>query len=288
MYLTIFTPAYNRAGTLIRLYDSLLQQTNRNFEWLIVDDGSVDNTRKLVDKWIEEEYIPIRYYYQKNAGKMAAHNKGVELANGELFLCVDSDDLLTCNCVDRIINTWSDISGKAIGILAYKKQLNGESTTTIKDKRLKFSTLKDAYDYHGLSGDTMLVFDSKIIKKYRFPSFQGEKFIPEGYLYDLLDQEGKLFFLHEPLYICEYQQDGYTKNIASLLKNNPCGYMAFINQRLRRDIRFKHRFLDTIRYIAMAIATGEKNIIRSSVYPRYAVLAYPMGVLFYLKRYKKI
>ena len=286
--MTIFTPTYNRDNTLARLYKSLVNQTNKNFEWLIIDDGSVDNTKELVNKWINEKYITIRYYYQQNAGKMAAHNKGVKLAHGELFLCVDSDDLLVDNCVEKIINVWSSVADKAIGILAYKKQLNGKIATAINDKELKFSTLKDAYDYHGLSGDTMLVYDLKIIKKCSFPSFPDEKFVPEGYLYDLLDQEGKLFFLHEPLYICEYQEDGYTSNIARLLKNNPCGYMAFINQRLKIDIKFKHRFLDTVRYIAMSIAIGKKNIIKNSIYPRYAVIAYPAGFYFYLKRYKNI
>ena len=89
MKLTIFTPTYNRAQTLPRLYDSLKRQTNKNFVWLIVDDGSEDNTKSLVDAWTEEKLMEIKYIYQQNSGKMQAHNCGVDNTETELFLCVD-------------------------------------------------------------------------------------------------------------------------------------------------------------------------------------------------------
>ena len=90
--MTVFTPTYNRAYILPKLYDSLCQQTVKSFEWLIVDDGSVDNTQELVEKWIEEKKIEIRYFKQANGGKQRAHNLGVEKSKEEIFVCVDSDD----------------------------------------------------------------------------------------------------------------------------------------------------------------------------------------------------
>lgn len=288
MKITIFTPTYNRVDTIRRLYDSLCRQSSKEFEWLIVDDGSKDDTKKMVNQWIVENKIIINYYYQKNSGKMVAHNRGVKLAQGELFVCVDSDDILSDNAIERTIMEWEKHKKNCIGILAYKVQLNGKPSTILKNTSFEYSTLKNAYDYYGLSGDTMLIFRTDILSKYQFPVFSGEKFVPEGYLYDLLDQEGKLYFLREKLYICEYQENGYTSNMAKLLKNNPQGYFVYINQRLKLDKTGKQKFLDSIRYDAMAIAQKKKHIIATAVYPFWSFVAYLPGVLFYYKRYKNI
>lgn len=118
--ITIFTPTYNRANTLPRLYHSLCNENYQNFIWLIVDDGSTDNTRNLIDKWKGENRIPIKYYYQKNQGKAAAHNIGVQNAKTELFVCTDSDDWLKRNATERIEKIWNDkrSDGNLIGLLA--------------------------------------------------------------------------------------------------------------------------------------------------------------------------
>src|SRR5699024_7599204 len=112
MTLTIFTPTYNRAYILPKLYNSLVEQSNKDFVWLIVDDGSTDNTKKLVFTWIRENKISIKYYYQKNQGKSIAHNKGVKETDTELFSCVDSDDYLTKDCVEVVMNTWNNNTKK--------------------------------------------------------------------------------------------------------------------------------------------------------------------------------
>lgn len=288
MLITIFTPSYNRAHTLGRLYESLLRQTNKNFCWLIVDDGSTDNTEELVGKWLKERKIEIRYYKQDNQGKSMAHNKGVELTETELFVCVDSDDHLADDAVVAIENCWKRAKESDVGILAFKKTEETSVTSIQHGGENVRTTLKNAYDNLGLVGDTMLVYRTSIIKKYSFPHFEGEKFVPESYLYDLIDQEGSLILFEKPLYICEYLSDGYTSNMAKLLKNNPQGYLAYINQRLKIDKTVKEKFLDSIRYIAMAIANRNKAIITKAVYPIYALVAYPCGVLFYYKRYKNV
>ena len=112
MLLTVCTPTYNRAHTLPRLYESLVRQTSQDFEWLVVDDGSTDNTRELVDGWVAEGRIRIRYVYKENGGKPSAHNLGVRLAAGELFFCVDSDDYLTDNAVELILSAWENADRK--------------------------------------------------------------------------------------------------------------------------------------------------------------------------------
>lgn len=285
--ITVFTPSYNRANTLPRLYKSLLRQTNKSVCWLIVDDGSVDNTENLVKSWIAENKMEIQYYKQENQGKSMAHNRGVELTQTELFVCVDSDDYLMDNAVEEITQCWQNMQQTDVGILAFKTS-EDKPVTKIKYGGSGIrTTLKNAYQHLGLVGDTMLVFRTKTIQKYSFPYFKGEKFVPEGYLYDRIDQDGNLILLEKKLYVCEYLDDGYTSNMAKLLKNNPCGYLAFIKQRLRFDKTVKEKFLDSIRYVAMAKVHNEP-IIRNAVYPLYAIIAYPMGILFYNRRYKKV
>ena len=286
MFLTIFTPTYNRANTLEILYLSLCRQTNKDFYWLIIDDGSTDNTEQLIKQWIEDNKIIIHYHKQENRGKSMAHNKGVELSDSELFVCVDSDDYLTDDAVEIISKVWKKSEKNDVGILAFKRTENKAITKLSSTPKNIHTTLKNAYDNLGLTGDTMLVFKTEVIKKYSFPDIKGEKFVPEAYLYDLIDQDGKLILIQKPLYVCEYRQDGYTDNMAKLLKNNPKGYIAYINQRLRFDKTIKEKFLDSIRYIGIAMVLDNYSIIGNAVYPLITLAAYPLGILFYLKRYK--
>lgn len=285
--ITIFTPTFNRAYILPRLYNSLKMQTSGNFLWLIVDDGSSDDTEELVNTWLKEGLVEIQYAKQKNQGKSIAHNSGVELTATELFTCVDSDDFLVANAVESVLEYWREKSDKnVVGMLAFKQYSDGRTLTTMTSVCIK-STLYDAYAKHKLHGDTMLIFRSEIIKKYNFPSFPGEKFVPEAYLYDLIDQEGQLIILKEALYCCEYLEDGYSQNMAKLLKQNPKGYIAYIKQRLKFDKGIKQKVLDTIRYISICIASHQRAYISNSVFPIITILMWPIGYLFYLVRYSK-
>lgn len=283
---TVFTPAYNRGYTLGRLYKSLIKQTDNRFCWIVVDDGSTDDTKELVSTWIKENKIDIQYFRQENQGKPSAHNKGVELSKSELFTCVDSDNYLKDNAIEEIITTWHNHPDDCIGILGYIEREKEGVLTSCSDDAISKGTLRYLYD-HGLSGDTILVYKTEVLKKYSFPKFKDEKFIPEAYLYDLLDREGKLMLLRKSLYVCEYLPDGYTAGMARLLFRNPEGYFCYINQRLKFDVSIKQRLADSIRYDAMAIAHSRKRIIRDAVYPLYALMAYPAGWIFYKKRYAR-
>lgn len=291
--ITVFTPTYNRSKELKRLYASLKIQMNKSFVWLIVDDGSSDDTAELVEKWKTESAFEIQYFKQENQGKSMAHNKGVELTRTELFTCVDSDDFLKENAIEEIEKCWKHATENNVGILAFKgeelKSVTKLERRPIGENGYVNSTLKNAYDHLGLKGDTMLIFKTNVIQKYKFPHFEGEKFVPEAYLYDLIDQDGKLMILEKTIYMCEYLEDGYTKNMAALLKRNPKGYEAYIRQRLKLDIEMKNKFLDTIRFVAiMLIDKKNKKIIRNSEYPVLTFLAYPLGILFYRLRYKNV
>ena len=288
--LTIFTPTYNRAHILGRLYESLKRQNCGDFCWLIVDDGSVDNTNDLVKQWQAENKVSISYHRQENTGKSQAHNKGVALTQTELFVCVDSDDYLTCDAVSEIKDIWKNGRDSDTGILCGKKTENQEVTIFPKKGLLKESraTLRDAYDKYGLLGDTMLVFRTSTIKRFSFPKFDGEKFVPEAYLYDLIDQCGSLIVYDKYLYVCEYQQDGYTHNMARLLATNPHGYLAFIRQRISLDSSFTCIFWDTVRYISMALVLmSTTQSIKNSQYPIIALLALLPGFILYKIKFQQ-
>ena len=279
-FLTVFTPTYNRKERIRTLYDSLRRQVCKEFVWLIVDDGSSDGTGEYIAKIRETAPFAIEYFFQTNSGKSSAHNKGVELTRTPLFTCVDSDDYLIPDCVGLIKEKWKYKGDCDVGILAFCSQTKMPDT-----KRVVRTTLKNAYDHLRLRGDTMLVYETRRIRRYRFPSFPGEKFVPENYLYDLLDQDGTLLLLPDVLYVAEYFPDGYTHCMSRVIKNNPFGYIAYIEQRLRFDKGLKNRFLDMIRYIAI-LRVVKKSVFSKQANKALAFFAYPFGVLLYLKKYR--
>lgn len=285
-FLTIFTPTFNRGYVLKRLYDSLCNQTDKGFEWIIVDDGSKDNTEELVQSWILENKIHIRYLYQKNSGKSQAHNLGVSQSNKEFFTCVDSDDFLTINAVEelkKICNKAKNMS--VIGIVCKRGDLRGKSITSWK-VGLSRETFFRAQKKYALTGDTMLIWKTKVLKTVEFPLFVGEKFIPEGYLYDRLSQIGECLFVDKVLYKCEYLPDGYTASMRQVNTHNPHGYQAYIQQRLRMDFCLRDKFLDSVRYVAIKCVIGDGKFIQDAVYPFITILALIPGYVFFLKSYK--
>ena len=228
--LTIFTPTYNRAYILPQLYDSLTKQTNRNFEWLIVDDGSSDNTEEIVNAWVSENLIQIRYIKQENGGKMKAHNTGAQNTDCELFFCVDSDDYIVETAVDTILNKWGSLNADEKKSLAGMVGYRGISTNTPIGHEFPVNVERDSlggFYKKGLTGDTSLIFRTDIIKQFPFPIIANEKFITEAYVYDQIDRTYQLYAIPKILTICEYRDDGLTQNLFKVTFHNPCGYVAY-------------------------------------------------------------
>lgn len=254
MTLTIFTPTYNRGYILPELYKSLCNQTSQCFKWLIVDDGSSDNTRELVKSWITENKISITYIYQKNQGKMQAHNTGVLSCDTDLFLCVDSDDYITENTVDDIINIDSDLilHEDIAGIISYRGSSGNEVIGTEFPNDIIVSKLNNLYKY-GFKGDTTIILKTKILKGNLFPRIDGEKFITESYIYDKIDIKYSYILLRKIHIVCKYRDDGYTKNILTLMNENPIGFMLYYHQRAQfeKNIFLKIKYL--IQYLSYAL-----------------------------------
>lgn len=219
--LTVFTPAYNRAYVLPQLYKSLCRQTCRDFEWLVVDDGSTDGTADLVRGYIAEGRVDIRLIVQPNGGKHRAINRGVAEARGELFFIVDSDDFLLPNAVDWIIRksneiidvkSFAGISGLRVDPDGHK--IGGDSNFhEIDSDAISIRTV------HHVNGDLAEIYKTEILRRFPFPDIDGEKFCSEGLIWNRIAMNGfKLRYCYEPLYVCEYLDDGLTAG------RNKCRY----------------------------------------------------------------
>ena len=224
MKLTIFTPTYNRAHMLPQLFESLVNQSNRDFVWLIVDDGSTDNTRQLVEKFRETTPFKIVYVFQENAGKHAAHNTGVENCTTELFFCVDSDDFLTIDAVQKIYSIHEEFeSWNILGYYFRKADTSGKVSGGAFPIHNRLIGFREIYFDLGFTGELAIVFKTDLIKNYCFPVYENEKFVTEKVLYNQLGSIAPMVYVDDVIYIFEYQETGYTKNAAKLYVKNPKG-----------------------------------------------------------------
>ena len=230
--LTVFTPTYNRADRLGRAYESLKQQTNKDFCWLIVDDGSTDDTAGAVRAMQEDKLVDIKYIYRENGGKMRAHNTGVMACDTPLFLCLDSDDTLTAAAVEQILRTWKEAEGRDeyAGIIAYKGESKEKPIYGNVFPKTEDCSFRELYR-RGFKGETTLVFRTDLLKADLFPEIEGEKYVPEDVVYDRID-EGHIFrVLPEILTVCELVEEGYTARAEDLRREAPTGWYIYYYQR---------------------------------------------------------
>ena len=242
MKLSILTATYNRAEYLKKLYESIfknLKSSNLDVEWIIIDDGSTDKTRQVVQKIIDENKINIKYIYQKNQGKMAAINMGMEDATGELIIDCDSDDYFAGNAFKIIEkNSLKLLQNNQLYALCFLKQnINGNLSGNRFKENYEKSTMFDLYFKEDVKGEKILVFNSKIRKKFKHELEKNEKFITEARMYHKMDEKYKILCINEVIEIGEYIEDGYTKNIESTFKDSPNGYYKYFKEILKKDLR---------------------------------------------------
>lgn len=280
--IAIFTPTYNRAYILENLYNSLLRQTIKDFYWLIIDDGSTDNTEDMVKGWISDSKIHIEYYKIKNSGKAAAMNFALDIIKGKLFFGVDSDDYLKDDAIEKIIRCYDNLDKDMIGMLAGMQNFRtNEPVTRYKGKKHR-GKVKEVYDIKEISGDAALIYKTEIVKKYRFPVFEGEKFVPESYFWDLLDQEGDIYILKEYICMVDYLEDGYTHKIKKVIFENPEGYYAYIEKRIKLDTSFYKIFCDNIRCVSINMVRKQKNFLQGTKPSIFLILEVPLAALYYM------
>lgn len=280
--LTIFTPAYNRAYTLHLGYEALSRQTCKDFVWLIIDDGSTDNTRDLVEGWMAEGKIDIRYHYQENQGMHGAHNTAYRMIDTELNTCIDSDDYMPDDAVEKIVTFWRGHgSDKVAGIIGLDKSTKGKIIGSTFSKEMTTTTLLGFYESGG-KGDKKLVYRTDVIKRYpEYPIFEGERYVGLASLYYQIDKDYELLTMNEVLCIVEYQEDGSSMNMFRQYKNNPKGFAYYRKQEMLFTKSLKRRFIVCAHYVASSIISKNSNFISESPCKALTFIAIPAGCMLY-------
>lgn len=291
--ITICTPTYNRAYILGQLYKSLQNQTCKKFVWCIVDDGSTDNTKKLVDQWLKENnQFKINYYYQQNSGEMRALNSGAKHTDTELFFFVDSDDWLVPDAIEKISSQWeieknSNTKYEVCGIMAYhgdapNHYYNGKELPVSGD----YTTLSYTAE-KGFHNTLALVLRTDIVKQHPFPEIKGEKFISEEYVYLQIDQKYHYKILREVVQIKNFHDDGLSKDIGRVYYQNPKGSILLYNQGMKLHKTFKQRIKDAANYVCYSFVEHNSHIVQGATCKGLTIMMYPIGIYLFWKRSRR-
>ena len=238
--ITVCTPTFNRAYIIAKLFSSLKAQSFTNFEWLVVDDGSTDETEALFSSWLLEVLpFSIHFCKQDNGGKHRAVNRGLQLAKGEIFFVVDSDDQLTPDALEKIDSWFFELprDRQLCGITANKGFSLYDTANHIFPHKYIDKTLLEMTSYREsgllvLSGERAIAFYTEMHRHYLYPEFEGENFITEAVVYNRMARDGyKVRFFNDIIWIYEYQDDGLTKAGKKLFINNPRGYGLWLREK---------------------------------------------------------
>ena len=284
--LTVFTPAYNRAHTIGRTYKSLCNQTCKNFDWLIIDDGSTDNTKDIVNNWIQNDNgFNITYVYKENGGLHTGYNKAIELMNTELCMCIDSDDWMPEDAISKILSFWEknkreDVGG-ILGLDSYEDGtiIGGRFPEGIK--MLKMVDMTSKYHHHG---DVKVVHRVSLLKEVApMPSFDGEKNFNPIYLFCKIDMNYPLLLLNEVLCFVEYQADGMSNNIFRQYLNSPRSFSELRKLMMKRnDVSTLVKFRNAIHYVSSQLMCKNKKWLKDSPQKLMTILAIPFGLMLYI------
>ena len=303
--LTIFTPAYNRADTIGRTYESLCRQTCKDFEWLIIDDGSKDGTRKLVQSWLIDEsleligesgfagfskdapWLRIRYEWKENGGLHTGYNKAIELMDTELCICIDSDDYMADNTVERIYARWEECKDnpEVAGIIGLD-YYDGKMTPIGG----KFS--REEVNVHVMDlgrvlhhyGDMKIVCRVELMKKYwPMQVFEGEKNFNPFYYYLQIDNDHTYYVVNENFCIVDYQEGGMTANILNQFYNSPRSFACYREAILRQKrLPLAYRLRNAMHFGSSILFTGEYGRLFQAPAAWMKVVMFPLAILLNL------
>lgn len=276
--ITVFTPTYNRADLLPNLYESLLRQSSRDFKWLIIDDGSTDNTRQVVQPWIQEGKIEIRYVCKENGGLHTGYNKAIDLMDTELSICIDSDDYLTDDCIASVLGYWDenkadDIAGiVGLDICPDGTLIGGNLPDTKVIDPIVLLTARN-------NGDRKYVVRNDCYREvYPMPVFGGEKNFNPHYLILKLCRKYRFLVLNQPLCVVNYQPDGMSANIFRQYLNSPLSFAELRKVIMDNPtVPLWYLFRTTIHYVSSSILSGNRHFLKESPKKLLTVLAIPFG-----------
>lgn len=299
--LTIFTPTYNRADLLPRGYAALCRQTSTDCCWLIIDDGSTDSTSELVKSWLKEDslfvsdggfegfsvdapWLHIRYYYKENGGLHTGYNKAIELMNTELCVCIDSDDYMPNDAVEKIVKCWKERGNPNVaGILGLDFYTAGQPIGGYFPEGIEMLRIIEMVPKYNHHGDVKVVHRTELLKEVApQPTFVGEKNFNPIYLFHKVDMKYPLLLLNENLCYVEYQPDGMTSNIYKQYINSPRSFSELRRLLMsRKDVSVGFKFKQAIHYVSSEIRCRNCNWLKDSPQKVLTIFAIPLGVLLY-------
>ena len=289
---TIFTPTYNRAELLKRLYESLKEQSDKDFEWIIVDDGSKDNTEEVVQGFIKEKSIPIKYLKKENEGKHIAINVGCDMAEGELFFIVDSDDYIPKEAIEEVKRDWKKYRNNTgiAGLVYLKAWKNGNLMGRKFEKDEFISNHVKEYNKGGVWGEKLKILRTEIFRKNKFPKYENEKYVGEHVLWIQVSRKYDLVYINKVLYIAEYLEDGLTMAGRKLRIENPLGGIKGAQVLMQKDMCLKLRIKNNLLYSAYSFFAEKsiKEIYKGAVEKSLLTLELPFGYVLYRYWKKKI
>lgn len=283
--ITVFTPTYNRGHLLTNIYQSLLKQTSKDFEWVIVDDGSSDNTQEVVKGFIDGRKLSIVYEYQENRGKHFAVNHGVRLAKGELFLILDSDDELPPTAIETIAKCFLPIAAVPSfgGVTGFMSHRNGEMIERKNNFDVLDLSYTDSHYNHHMVGDMAEIFRTSVLKEFPFPEIDGEKFCPEALVWNRISTKYKLRYFNKVVYFRDYLEGGLTDRIVRIRMESPVASMMCYQEMTTYAIPLKEKIKAAINYWRFRLCAkgGEKPKMKW-----YWNVLMPLGWLMHLKDLK--
>lgn len=290
--ITVLTPTYNRASLLPLVYNSLVKQTYKMFEWLIVDDGSTDNTRSVISSFKMNNNIDIKYIYQENGGKYKAINTAIDNANGEALLILDSDDILTSTGLEKMVSIYFQIrdNSQFLGVLAPRYSFDKvpivDNLEKLKGRTIDATRFDINYRYK-MMGDMVELMKLDILKNYKFPIIDKENFMAESVLHNRLSKNGfKYRCFDDIIYLCEYRSDGLSAKSIRLRRNNFLASNVLYREMLEMPkIPFFLKVKSSINLWRFALANKSIFIstLRSKNTSLFTKLFIPFGLLFFIK-----
>ena len=273
---SVITATYNRKHTLRAVYEGLLLQTFIDFEWIIVDDGSVDGTSELVAKW--KPCFPIVYKYMENGGRPSAVNFGLTCAKGKYLVCLDSDDVPVPEAMAVFVEELEKTPDEVWAVGALTMTTSGQIIGSELAKPIVEMTMLEAYSRYGMTGDKWLAVKANVAGKFLFPKYGSEKFSPEGIVFNRIARCGyKTRFINRPLLVHEYLPDGLTCNHLKLKESNPIGFIAYHAANiLEHDTTVSLYYLkSTANIYATLLLVSKKPFITAIL----MILALPIGLV---------
>lgn len=280
--LTVITTTYNRDYCLHQVYESLVRQRCQDFIWLIIDDGSKDKTKELVDSWIADNKIEIEYYYKENGGMHTARNLAYEKAHTEINVIIDSDDWMADDAVEKIISFWNENKHDDIaGVFSLNANPKGEIIGTRMPEGLKQCHFDEFWHKYKMKGDKKLIYRSDLTKLYPYPEFEGEKFFPPSYKFLFFDLKYTMLVMNDVTCIVDYNDDSMTRDKFAQYRNSPKGFAFFRNEMSKISKSPKYICQQMIHYVAESKFAGEKHYIKKAHRKGYLLLCLLPGLLYY-------